>query len=130
MHNEGVEYQGVALNVDGKVMSNQDLFIKTDLRFGGPYGPVACKEEHYVTTDHRGVYRLSIGRDNETLLQKALEWNGETPFLTIAINGVEGKTTEMLTIPFLMESEDKVFFKLWIDDLSNQLKSSIKYKFE
>lgn len=130
MLNDGREYQGVARDLDGKIIANKDLFINTDLRFGGPYAPVACKEEHYVTSDHRGVYRLTIGRENETLLHKAVEWNGATPFLTIAIKGVEESTTEMLTIPYLMESEDKVFFKLWIDDLSNQLKSSIKYKLE
>lgn len=102
-----INYQGVARDVDGQLMEQEDLTIGVKLRFGSATAPLAYEESHNLTTDANGVFSLQIGKGDVVSGSYAgLNWQ-EVPFLTVSLNGVEVGTTELMAVPYAISSGDK-----------------------
>lgn len=115
-----INYQGVARNAEGEIMTEEELAINIKLRFGATDATVVYEENHTVTTDATGVFSLRIGRGRDVgAPYKSVNWDGLAPFITVSIDGVEVGTTEMTAVPYAIRSGDKLFYKMGSDDITN-----------
>lgn len=121
-----INYQGVARNATGEIMSSEELAINIKLRFGAANATAAYEENHKVTTDVTGVFSLKIGLGRAVgMAYKGVTWNGLAPFITVAIDGVEVGTTEMIAVPYAIRSGDKQFYKVGSNDIANSNRGNV-----
>ena len=57
----GINYQGVARNLDGKPLALKDITIKINILKDGESGPVEYSERHSLKTNSFGLFTLVIG---------------------------------------------------------------------
>ena len=58
----GTNYQAVARNVNGTVLSNQSLTVRFSILGGSAAGPVQYQETHTTATNNVGLFTLQIGK--------------------------------------------------------------------
>ena len=58
-----ISYQGIARNLSGTVLGNQNIGIKLDLHQGSSGGAIVFSESHSKTTNSFGLFTLGIGTD-------------------------------------------------------------------
>ncbi len=110
-HSQYINYQGVASNATGELMSNENITVMIALRLFAPDAITEYEENHSVTTDKNAVFSLKIG--NGTVLKGdyfSLERGLET-YITVSINGIEIGTTEMMAVPYALSAGNNYWYK-------------------
>lgn len=102
-----INYQGVARNSSNELMTDEALTIGVALKFGAANGVPMYEESHAVTTDANGVFSLLIGNGSPVNGNyNTLPWGSSGTFITVAMNGNEVGTTEMMAVPYAISSGD------------------------
>ncbi|MDN3491916.1 tail fiber domain-containing protein [Winogradskyella bathintestinalis] len=102
-----INYQGVASDASGEVISETAIALQIALKFGSETATASYIENHNPTTDANGVFSIQIG--NGTLVSGAYDVSNfgvEASYITVSLNGVEIGTTELNAVPYALSSGD------------------------
>jgi len=100
-------YQAVARNDKGEVISNQNVGLKISVIQNTPNGKVVYEEEHSKTTNEQGLLNLLIGKG--TALSGSfseINWSAGPYFLEVGIDESGGTsytimgTTQLVSVPY------------------------------
>jgi hypothetical protein len=104
----GINYQGVARNTNGTVLSNQAVKVKISVLAGAANGPVQYMEEHALNTNQLGLFTLQIGKGTPgTGTFAAIPWQNANQYAKVemALGGgayVALGTTQLMSVPFAL----------------------------
>lgn len=104
---DGMKYQAVARDGDGKVLALKKVGLEIRLLAGGVDGSIVYEETHQITTNVLGLFDVTIGKgqtragslstvnwgDYEVWMEIGLDEDGGQQFTTIS-------TTRLLTVPY------------------------------
>ena len=102
--------EGFGRDTQGKVLANQNVTLRFNIREGNASGDVKYQETHDATTDAFGIFRLVIGRgiSNSDVLLEELSWGQIAYFLEIEIDLGSGfqllGTEELHGAPFALNT--------------------------
>lgn len=105
---QGMNYQAVARNNQGSVLSSTQLNIRFSILDSTTNGPVVYSEVHTTTTNDYGMFTLVIGKGTPQLGNFTLiKWSVGDKFLKVEIgdNGVSydlQTTTQLLSVPYAL----------------------------
>ena len=104
-------YQGVARNVSGLPVANQNIKIRLKIHSGSANGSVEYSETRNVTTNAFGLFTIPIGSSGAIEVTGALasiNWSNESKFLQVELDAAGGTnfidmgTTQLLSVPFAL----------------------------
>jgi hypothetical protein len=104
----GINYQGVARNINGTVLSNQAVKVKISILGASANGPVQYQEEHALSTNQLGLFNLQIGKGTAISGTFAgVPWQNANQFAKVemAIGGGAYTTlgnTQLMSVPFAL----------------------------
>lgn len=104
----GINYQGVARNTNGTVLSNQAVKVKISVLGGAANGPVQYMEEHALNTNQLGLFTLQIGKGTAgTGTFAGIPWQNANQYAKVemAIGGGSYTalgTTQLMSVPFAL----------------------------
>ena len=104
----GINYQGVARNTNGTVLSNQAVKVKISVLGGAANGPVQYMEEHALNTNQLGLFTLQIGKGTPgTGTFATIPWQNANQYAKVemAIGGGSYTalgTTQLMSVPFAL----------------------------
>lgn len=101
-------YQGIARNAAGIAYSNQDIYLRVNIRGASPQGSILYSETRNVTTNQFGLFTATIGGPGATNVQgnvSEIQWQSSSKYLEteISLNGqtyTSIGTTMMLSVPY------------------------------
>lgn len=110
-----LNYQGVARNSVGNVLSNKALALRLSIHDGSATGAIVYSETRVVTTNPFGLFNVQIGSAG-TIAQTGsisnIAWPTGRKFIEVEIDA-EGSntflkvgTTELASVPFALYAED------------------------
>ena len=100
-----VNYQGVARNVAGVPIINQNISIKFELLQGSASGAVVYTEQQTVITNSLGLFNTQIGASNPLI---GINWQNGPYFLQIGIDAAGGTsytflgTQQLVSVPYAL----------------------------
>jgi uncharacterized protein (TIGR02145 family) len=106
-------YQAVARNTSGNLISNQNISIRISILTGSPTGTSEYSETHSATTDAFGVFNILIG--GGTIISgsfNAITWGTASKFLKIEADVTGGNayqtlaTTQVLSMPYALYANE------------------------
>lgn len=104
-------YQAVARNAQGTVLSNQNVKIRASILDGSANGTSQYTETHNVTTSQLGLFNLAIG--GGTVVSGAfinVTWANGNKFLKIEMDATGGNnfslvgTSQLLSVPYALNA--------------------------
>jgi Collagen triple helix repeat (20 copies) len=104
----GTNYQAVARNSNGTVLSNQSLTIRFSVLGGSAAGPVQYQETQSATTNSLGLFTLQIGKGTPlTGTYSAVPWANANQYLKVevSVNGSnfsELGTSQLMSVPYAL----------------------------
>jgi hypothetical protein len=98
---ESFKYQTVVRDVNGYVISNQQVTITLDIIRGNINGTVVCSENFNPMTNEFGLVNLEVGSQDTTAF-KNIDWANGPYFLQIELNGNLMGTSELLSVPYAL----------------------------
>jgi hypothetical protein len=104
----GTNYQAVARNTNGTVLSNQSLTVRFSILGGSAAGPVQYQETHSTTTNTLGLFTLQIGKGTPlTGTYSGVPWANANQYLKVevSINGgnfSELGTSQLMSVPYAL----------------------------
>lgn len=104
----GINYQAVARNTNGTLLSNQPVTVRMSILGGAANGPVQYQETHSVTTNQLGLFTLQIGNGTPvTGTFAAVPWANANQFLKVEVAVGGGNyealgTTPLKSVPFAL----------------------------
>lgn len=105
------DFQGVARDASGNVLSGQAIGLRLSLHSGTANGPVVYQESHAVTTGNFGVFNVQVG--GGTPLQGTITgvaWGTAAHFLQVEMdanggtNYVDMGTSQLLSVPYALHA--------------------------
>lgn len=121
-------YQAVARDDQGNVLSNQDVGIKISILQGSATGTVVYAEEHSKTTNAQGLVNLMIG--NGSVLSGTfsnIDWSSGPYFVKVELDETGGTnysvmgTSQLLSVPYAKYAESSAnTFSGNYQDLTNK----------
>ena len=121
-------YQAVARDDQGNVLSNQDVGIKISILQGSASGTVVYEEEHSKTTNAQGLVNLKIG-DGSVMSGtfSNIDWSSGPFFIEVGLDEAGGSdystmgTSQLLSVPYAKYSESSAnAFSGDYENLSNK----------
>ncbi|MEC5146963.1 hypothetical protein [Chitinophaga sp. 212800010-3] len=104
----GINYQAVARNTNGTILSNQSLQVRFTVLSGSPAGNVQYQETQDVTTNQLGLFTLQIGKGSPVSgTFAAIPWAQANQYLRVEVstggsNFSELGTSQLMSVPFAM----------------------------
>lgn len=104
----GINYQGVARNTNGTVLSNQAVKVKISVLGGAANGPVQYMEEHSLNTNQLGLFTLQIGKGTAlTGTFAGIPWQNANQYAKVEMALGGGSytalgTTQLMSVPFAL----------------------------
>jgi len=104
-----INYQGVARNAVGNVLSNKTIGIKLSIRDINANGTIVYSETRTIRTNNFGLFTIAIGSTGSSTTTgniNLINWSTGEKFLQVQIdpNGgwdyIDMGTTKLLTVPF------------------------------
>lgn len=105
-----INYQGVARNSSGTLLSNQNIGIKLDLHQGSAGGTIVFSETHNKTTNVFGLFTLGIGSVNASGFT-AINWANGPYFLEVSMDPAGGTsyssvgTQQFMSVPYALYAQ-------------------------
>ncbi|MCB0654180.1 MAG: hypothetical protein KDC85_23065, partial [Saprospiraceae bacterium] len=102
---QGMNYQAVARNTEGKVLAGEPIQLKVSLLGEGPQGKVMYSEIHDVTTTALGLFNVVIGQGSGAIGDfSEVSWASTEVWMDIALKiddaFVSINTTRLLSVPY------------------------------
>lgn len=104
-----INYQGVARNVVGNVLPNQNISLRLSIHEGSASGTIVYQETRNIKTNLFGLFNIAIGSVGAENVQGALssvDWAGNTKFLQVEMDPagrssfINMGTSQLLTVPY------------------------------
>lgn len=106
---QAFDFQGVARNASGNVLSNADIAVRLSVRSGSAGGTVVYQEEHAITTNAFGLFTVAVGQG--TVLQGVfgtIAWDAAAHYLQVEMDAGSGYldmgTTQLLSVPYALHA--------------------------
>jgi len=106
---QAFNYQAVARNASGQILSNQNVNVRITIRTGSAAGTNVYQETHQATTNQFGLITLQIGKgDLPTASFAAINWGSNKHFLQVEMDPAAGGayqdlgTSELLSVPYAL----------------------------
>jgi len=106
-----MNYQAVARNSSGSVISNQGLSIKSEI-LGNDQNTVLYSESHSVVTNQLGLFSVQIGSGTPVSgIFSNIDWSSGNKYIRTSIDLTGGNnfqiigTSQLLSVPFSFYSE-------------------------
>lgn len=106
-----INYQGVARNMVGGVLANQNISLRLSLHEGTTNGPIVYKETRSLKTNNVGLFVTAIGSPGATNVfgsMASVNWGSGVKFLQVEIdpngssNFINVGTSQLLSVPYAM----------------------------
>ncbi len=91
-----INYQAVARNSSGELMTSAAITIDFEIRAGSG-GGVIFTETQNLNTDANGVFSAQIGAVNSL---SGIDWANSDPWLHLSLNGADVGETRMASVPY------------------------------
>jgi len=113
---QGINYQAVAYNSTGQLVTNQAVGVRFSILDGGASGPVVYQETHNPTTDNAGVFALVIG--NGTAVSgtfSSINWGNGNKWLRTEIDIAGGNnyvtmgSSAFMSVPYSLYTQKAAF---------------------
>ena len=107
-----MNYQGVARDNDGALITNQSIGLQLSIVSGTATGPVVYRERHGAYTNDFGLFNLKIG-DGDPLFgtMEGIDWGAEPHYLWTELDANGGTTyqlmgtSELVSVPYALYAE-------------------------
>jgi hypothetical protein len=107
---QGINYQGIARNSGGTVLSTVPIGIKLELHQGSAGGSIVFSETHTPTTNQFGLFTLTIGSNNSPGFA-GINWGAGPYYLEVFIDPAGGTsyssvgTQQFMSVPYALYAE-------------------------
>lgn len=107
-----INYQGVARDVSGNVLTNQNISLRLTILSGSPTGTTQYSETHALTTNTFGLFNTAIG--SGTLVSgnfSTINWGSATHYVKVELDPNGGgsfttlSTSQLLSVPYALYAE-------------------------
>lgn len=110
---QAINYQAIARDKNGELMSNQTISIRITILSGSAIGAIVYTESHLVTTNQFGLFTLAIGRPTTVIggTFSSIAWGTGDKFLKVELGDATGAgyidmgTTQMMSVPYALYAE-------------------------
>jgi hypothetical protein len=145
---KGINFQAVARNADGSILSNKDISVRLSLRQGSVDGLIEYQEIKTVSTNVVGLFNLVFGsKENSNIVvigeYNLINWNSSNKYLQVeidpfnSINFIYLGTQKINYVPYALVAAsvdmsnvngltNSLNNKLSISDTANMLKAYLK----
>ena len=96
-----INYQAVARDAGGALMTNEAVTIIFDIHATTADGTVVYSETQNLNTDANGIFSTQIGSVN-TL---DVSWSADAHFLEVTMNGTSVGTTQFVSVPYAKSAD-------------------------
>ena len=103
----GMNYQAVARDATGKLLSKKTVFLRVNLLSDGPAGNAVYTEVHQVTTNENGLFNLVIGKgENKGTAFQTIPWAEKNIWLELALSESKKEAfsvigaSQLLAVPY------------------------------
>lgn len=103
----GMNYQAVARDATGKLLSKKTVFLRVNLLSDGPTGTAVYSEIHQVTTSENGLFNLVIGKgENQGSTFQTIPWAEKNIWLELALSESKKEAfsvigaSQLLAVPY------------------------------
>ncbi|MFN6039805.1 MAG: hypothetical protein ACK452_15140, partial [Bacteroidota bacterium] len=107
-----INYQAVARNASGSLISNQQIGVKFTIRSGSFSGSVVYEEQTTSTTNQFGLFTSQIGTGTSTIGQfSSIAWGVGNLFIEVSIDPSGGtnfstvSNSEFVSVPYALYSK-------------------------
>ncbi len=100
-----INYQAIARNAAGEVLSNENIDIKISILQSSADGSAVCIEEFDLETNEFGLVNLQIGSNNPVDFS-AIDWSAGPYFVKLEINDIHMGTSQLFAVPYALYSEE------------------------
>jgi hypothetical protein len=104
---QGMNFQAVARDAEGAVLTDQPVRLRAVLRQGGPDGKVVFRESHLTATNEFGAFHLIIGEgDQQSASLGEAPWHTGNIWMEIALDATGGEnfrvihSARLLSVPY------------------------------
>lgn len=105
-------YQAVARDVNGNLLSNQNVSLRLSILDGSDVGPVVYQETQAMLTNSFGLFTLNIGQGSIQIgTFQAINWGLGSKFIQVEMDATGGNnyvvmgTSQLLSVPYAMYAE-------------------------
>jgi hypothetical protein len=108
---QALNYQAIARDNSGNVITGQSVGIRFTIMYGGTTGPTVYQERHQSTTNSFGLFTLAIGKGTVLFGNfSTIDWGANTKFLKVEVTPQGGNTllqgtTQLLSVPYALYAE-------------------------
>ena len=106
---ELLNYQGVARESNGNVISDQNIRIEISILKIDPQGPVEFSEEHSTKTNDFGLFNIRIGEgNNQNGTIADVDWGDYRHYVKVQLDLMDGNgfvnlgTTQLYSVPYAL----------------------------
>jgi uncharacterized protein (TIGR02145 family) len=102
----GFNYQAIARNAQGQLITNTQVTIQIAILKGSIDGTSVYTESFSPTTNNFGLVNLNIG--NGTVMAGTfadIDWGADTYFIKVWLNSTEMGTTQLLSVPYALHAK-------------------------
>ncbi|MFC2175438.1 hypothetical protein ACFLR1_00530 [Bacteroidota bacterium] len=107
-----MNYQGVAHDVNGNVLTNQNIGLRFSILSSSISGPVVYAETQTATTNDVGLFNTQIGNGTPTSgTFSSIDWGSTSHFVKVEMDATGGTsyvlmgTSELLSVPYALYAE-------------------------
>jgi hypothetical protein len=110
---QGINYQAVARDTSGNVLTNQSFTVQLSVIEVSPAGSISWQETHGVNTNEYGLFTLIIGQGVNTgigssAMFDSVGWGTSKHYIKVELNDGNGfidmGTTEFMSVPYALQS--------------------------
>ena len=108
---QAFKYQAVARDINGNILSNQNVSFQMGILYGSPSGPSVYTEIHNVVTNDYGLASFEIG--NGTVVSgdfSGIHWESDTHYLNVEMDESGGNNfqqmgvTQLISVPYALHA--------------------------
>ncbi|MEI8204430.1 MAG: collagen-like protein, partial [Bacteroidota bacterium] len=106
---QAINYQGIARNNSGEIISNQSVSLRLSILNGSAFGTPIFIETHNTTTDGFGLFSLKIGQGSlATGSFSSINWGSSSYYLKVEIDPLGGTnyqlvgTKQFISVPYAL----------------------------
>jgi hypothetical protein len=98
-----INYQAVAHDANGNVLSNQSLNVTISILSGSATGTLEYQESHNANTNQFGLFYFKIG-DGSVLSgsMAGVNWGSTSHFVNINVDGNDLGTVQLVSVPYAL----------------------------
>ncbi len=108
---QGLNYQAVARNAAGTILSNQSIGVRVTITNGNA-GATLYQETDTATTNQFGLFTLNVGNGTPIVATfSSITWSSTTPWLQVEMDATGGTnymmmgTSPLLSVPYALNAE-------------------------